>query len=560
MLETCDSQHVLQMVHPTSGYYPDVTASGAAAAKAAVTGVGAGATTTITVSPSQPFALGDLVSIFGVEGPLKSDIDTRLFKAVPKNATTFELMDLYDRPVDSTGWNTAGAIYTKAIAIRQKVAGGRDPFAGGFGMRILVSPAAGCDVSSYLVHHEPGSFGVEIGGTEYSGDTTWWASIESFDGWRDLGTPGFAPSPILLSDVSFSEASAHGRGGFLLARRETTSSVTMLGGKIALTQVQQQFGSTGHTDKVLMATGTGDSLWTLAGTDLVLEEAKLVQVGGLAGFSGRLTAEDAAFAGGITAVYSGTLAVVQALSGQPRSTILSAVQRYDALLAALERAGVLAKLDALFVFAALDPTVAKINLARPGRGPLALAGIGTALTFDALRGFTGVAGASAQHLVTPFSVPDPALRYTATDASMGMVNRTTSGTAINRDIRLAGDAAYIDPYSGSPLAFRSAANDGTDAATTFTGLNNPAGFFAWSRLAAVSGSYRKFWGKGTATQPSVAVVSQAPGTLSPNAVQILRSTPHQLSAAFLGGGLNDADMNALYAALRADLTAVGAWV
>jgi hypothetical protein len=33
-----------------------------------------------------------------------------------------------------------------------------------------------------------------------------------------------------------------------------------------------------------------------------------------------------------------------------------------------------------------------------------------------------------------------------------------------------------------------------------------------------------------------------------------------LSAAFLGGGLSDADVTALYAALRADLTAVGAWV
>lgn len=42
--------------------------------------------------------------------------------------------------------------------------------------------------------------------------------------------------------------------------------------------------------------------------------------------------------------------------------------------------------------------------------------------------------------------------------------------------------------------------------------------------------------------------------------QILRDSAHQLSAAFFGGGLTGAEMNAVYTAIRTYLTTADGWV
>lgn len=559
ILETCDSQHIYQMVHPTCGYYPDATATGVAAAKAVVTGVTTGAITKITVSGTQPFVDRDLVSFYFLENPFGDRLNTRLFKAKTVSATEFELRDLEYQPIDSTGWAT-GAVGAKAVAIRQKVAGNKDARAGGFGMRILVSSDAGCDVSSYLIHHEAGSFTAKDPNDSsiiYAGETTWWASVESFQGWRDQGTTGFTPSPVVLSDVSFSEAAAHGRGGFLLAQRDTTSGVTMLGGKVALTHASQQFGGLSPADRLLTSTGTGDSLWTLSNTDLVVDEAALVDVTRLAGFSGRLTAEDAAFAYGLTIGYPGAVAVLRTLAGGSQASTAMIVRRYDALLGALDRAGVLTRLDALYVFAAPGEVAARINLAKPGSGPLAFAGTLAAPPFVAWQRYTG-AGATGQYFVSPLG-PSAQSQYQLNQAMMSVVSRTTSGTAVSYDVSLGSTFAYVDPWSGATPQFRSKANEASPNATTPTGVSSPAGFFAWSRTGPTT--YAKYFGAGSTDLPAtLAVSSTATGSLPTTGFEVLRGGTHQVSAAVFGGKLTQTEMNALYAALKTYLTAVGAWV
>lgn len=551
-LETCDSQHVYQMVHPTCGYYPDTPLT-----KVQVTAVTIGTTTTVTIpNATTPIGNNDLVSISGVpstmSNPLGDFINVRLFKVAAKGATSFELRDLYGQPIDSRGWGASVTGLTTAVAVRQKVAGGRNPFAGGFGMRMVVSSDAGCDVSSYLVHHEPGSFTVtDTDGTVYMGDTIWWASIDSLQGWLD---PAMAAT-VMLSDVSFAEASAHGRGGFLLAQRDTTTGVQMVGGKVALTHAQRQFGSVSPTDKLLMSTGTGNSLWTLSNTDVVVEKVALVDVGRLAGFTGRLTAEDLVFSAGAVASYPATLAVVQALTGVPPSLVALSARLIDALLGTLDRAGVLVKLDALHVFAAPNDAAARINLANPASGPLGFTGTLAAPVFAAWRGYTGMGG---QYFLSPV-VPATPAHYALGDAAMAVVSRTTSGTAVSRDVSLGSTVAYIDPWSGATPQFRSKANDASENATTPTGVSSPAGFFAWSRTAA--GSYAKYYGAGSTDLPATVTVSgAASGTLPSTGFEVLRGGSHQVSAAVFGGGLTQTEMNALYAALKTYLTAVGAWM
>ncbi len=120
-----------------------------------------------------------------------------------------------------------------------------------------------------------------------TGETTWWGAIDTFEGLRDGAQSAL---PVMLSDVTFAEPAAHGRGGFLLAKRESTSGISMIGGKVTLTDTQETFGTTGPANKLLMSSGTGDSLWALANTDLVVDTAALADTSRIAAFSGRLSA------------------------------------------------------------------------------------------------------------------------------------------------------------------------------------------------------------------------------------------------------------------------------
>ena len=67
---------------------------------------------------------------------------------------------------------------------------------------------------------------------------------------------------------------------------------------------------------------------------------------------------------------------------------------------------------------------------------------------------------------------------------MGVVSRSTGGTAVSRDVSLGGTFAYVDPLSTGPTSsgptrFYTRANDGIDTPTTVTGVSSrPAGFFA----------------------------------------------------------------------------------
>ena len=544
VFEGTDSMHVFQACHPTCGYY----ASGAdVAIQTIMTNNPAGATKVKTQAP-HALETGHLVSLTGfgkttaglppVPTPFANFAGDRLFIAVKIDDVQFELRDLKNLPVDSTGW---GALpEDRGVATRQQVAEGDDPYAGGFGMRLVVGQATGCDVSDYLLHHE--------GGT--ADGTTWWGSIESMEGLRD-GVAG----PVTLTDVTFREPAASGRGGFLLAQRGTVSAVTMVGGKVAVAHPHREFGNLSQADRVLTATGTGDSPWTLTGTELVLEDAALVNAVGLAGFTGRVSAGDLSYTAGLAIGYPGTLAAVGALRPDSRN-FTTFVRRYDALLRTLDDAGVLAKLDALHVFATENQATARINLADPAGGPLVLAGSGGPPGFVARQGYTGAAG---QYFLSPLG-PTPNAHYGLNAAAMGVVSRSTGGTAVSRDVSLDGTFAYVDPWSGGTPQFHTRANDAVDTPTTLPGASSlPAGFFAWSRTSPTS--YVKYYGSAGLDQPTAVPVSTSvSGSLPATGFEVLRGGSHQISAAFFGGGLSGFEMTALYDALRTYLTAVGAWL
>lgn len=214
------------------------------------------------------------------------------------------------------------------------------------------------------------------------------------------------------------------------------------------------------------------------------------------------------------------------------------------VLVDLKLAGVLPKLDALYLHAAADAQAARQNLVRDAYNLTEV----NAPTFTADRGYTGN-GSTAQ-LNTGFNPATAAGRFSLNSASQFVWVRTgTSATTID----IGNFSSRICPSDGSgQLSVRpnNGGAPGVDAGQTATGLS------AWSRNNAThfdtykNGALIANKALASANVDSVAftLLSQAGAAYS----------ARQISATGWGAALTAGEMAALHAALNAYLTAVGA--
>ena len=216
----------------------------------------------------------------------------------------------------------------------------------------------------------------------------------------------------------------------------------------------------------------------------------------------------------------------------------------NTVLSALKNAGVLSKLDALYLLAAADAQAGRQNLVQNAYNLTEV----NAPTFTVDRGYTG--NGSTSHLTTGFNPATAGGRFSLNSASQFVWVRTgTSATMVdvgNFSSRIcpsdAGGSLSIRPNNGGA--------PGLDAGQSAVGLS------AWSRSGAThfdsykNGALVANKALASANVDSVAftLLSQAGAAYS----------SHQISAAGWGGALTASDMATLHTVLNNYLTAVGA--
>lgn len=223
---------------------------------------------------------------------------------------------------------------------------------------------------------------------------------------------------------------------------------------------------------------------------------------------------------------------------------------YANLLDDLSAGGVLAKLDALYLFAAADPQTATTNLVSGnykawGVGVGAYGG--TAPTyFTADRGITG-SGAD-NYVLSNFSSTTAAGNFSKNDALIFVVVRsvTQSGQQqpILDDPANAGVVGINLHFDNSTITYKL-----NSVAATYSGIHS-TGFYLLQRTA--SNAMELFL-----DNTSIATSSQASSTLS-NSNMVLAPSALQLPVAAIGKSLTPTERGVLDTACRAFLTSVGA--
>jgi Bacterial Ig-like domain len=222
----------------------------------------------------------------------------------------------------------------------------------------------------------------------------------------------------------------------------------------------------------------------------------------------------------------------------------------DACVVSLKSAGVWAKLDALYAFAAADSQAAKINWVNPGTFNCTEV---NAPTFTADQGFTG---ASTKYLDTGFNPTTASSpKYVQDSASVFGWSLTdidlTSGPLIGN----AASTLYMLPRQAN---------------TAYLTLNNAFSAFVYFANAAATGflsgvrdssSTLKFYKNGAAQTTTSNPGSFSSAALSNGNHFFLRQGTNywtgQIAAGGFGQQLSAADNTALYNALRTYLTGVG---
>lgn len=103
-------------------------------------------------------------------------------------------------------------------------------------------------------------------------------------------------------------------------------------------------------------------------------------------------------------------------------TLTADKTNYDTLICGLNTDGVLAKLDALYIFAAPDSTTAKLNLVQNAFNGVA------SLTFTAYAGFTGDGTTAFDTGLIPST---GGTQFVLNNASFGIYNRTSDTASVN---------------------------------------------------------------------------------------------------------------------------------
>jgi hypothetical protein len=261
--------------------------------------------------------------------------------------------------------------------------------------------------------------------------------------------------------------------------------------------------------------------------------------------------------GTITALDTDAAAIIAAITAEPTSARMGLI---NDLVIALKAAGVWAKLDVLYLLAAADSQASRLNWKAPtGSYNLTATTITTAPTFTADRSWKGGgAGATAGGILTqafnPATASSP--KFVQDDSHMMVYTRAASTASANnlwREIGAAG-ASYIATKNATATNMGAQANAAAFDLTAVGGVTG-VGMFAWSRQS--SANYHMFKNAtdlGTTVRASVAP-SNAAFTLCRAGGGY---SDAELSAASWGSGLTAVEMAALYTAVTAYLTAVGA--
>lgn len=251
-----------------------------------------------------------------------------------------------------------------------------------------------------------------------------------------------------------------------------------------------------------------------------------------------------------------TRAVVQAMTNEPRGAVAFL---YDDLLMGLSDAGILAKLDWLFVPGiATDQQAALLDLKVPTR---AFSLLGTTVpVFTANRGVQGDGASGYLELAAHAN----AGQFSLNSGSYGVVLNTLRPFA-NAKRALGWAAAQtslaMDVFDGSGL-FSGRMNDGGSGAA-YPNSTSTQGFFAASRQASTG--YNLYQGRSADTAPtqSTQTVASTIGPVAQNwqllGTNSTGSEAAQMAAAWVGAGLSQTEINTLFTLLKTALTASGAW-
>jgi hypothetical protein len=228
---------------------------------------------------------------------------------------------------------------------------------------------------------------------------------------------------------------------------------------------------------------------------------------------------------------------------------------YVRLINGLVKDGLWGKLDALYIFATNTTATADLNLISTSFG---LSQIGGALTFAADRGYTGV---SARALSTGL-VLTAATKFTLNSGCIGgyvLTNRTANSNLTLGGVTDASRYVYMKVHNGSGLAEFdvNSTTFSTVATTTAQGswfLNRSAASGAGAQTLYLNGASLSATAVATVAVPVTQPVYI--GALNNNGLVNTASTD-EISAFWVGGGFNAADVASFSSRLNAYMTALG---
>ena len=262
----------------------------------------------------------------------------------------------------------------------------------------------------------------------------------------------------------------------------------------------------------------------------------------------------AARAGGGVSYEAEALTYFAAMSVAPDDTRKG---HLNTLIASLKTAGVWAKLDGLYIMAAHDAQAARVNAVNPA----SVATANGTITFTTDRGYAG--NGTTGYLNTGFNpTTAPSPKYARNSAHMGAWSRT----AVNAGAEIGVACGLGTPATAQILSnvFGSSRVYTNNGNSVIAFANSPTTHICWSRTGSNTAPYYSNAAlQGTDVNGSVVLANaeflisaqnqSTTGTVTPGAY-----CQNQIMFTHFGQSLSGAEVTAMYNALSAYKTAVGA--
>lgn len=244
----------------------------------------------------------------------------------------------------------------------------------------------------------------------------------------------------------------------------------------------------------------------------------------------------------------GASAIIARMSVTPDATRQGHI---TTLYNSLNSAGIIAKLDALYIIAAHDAQAARLNWLKNNFNLTAV----SSPTFTTDRGYAG--NGTTSYMETDFNPSTGgAHNFVQDGASIGIWSRSNVNNSGQFDIGC-GTSTGAGLNSRSSLANTMRGSITTTGASSNYGSNTTSvGHFALVRTSSsLTTGYIDGSSVGTASTASTGVPSATINLMRAGGANY---STRQLAAAYIGGGLTSTDMSNLDSALRTYLTAIGA--